>query len=149
RGKSALGPYGDVVEEVDWGVGQVFNALRANGIDHNTLVIFSSDHGPWYQGNTGGLRGRKGETWEGGMKVPMIARLPGRIPAGLVTQDMATTMDIAPTLAGLCGVALPPNPMDGMDIWPLMTGTGDVKRDIFLYFDTRFLQCARLGRWKL
>jgi arylsulfatase len=149
RARSALGPYGDMVEEVDWGVGQVFNALRANGIDNNTLVIFSSDHGPWYQGNTGGLRGRKGETWEGGMKVPMIARLPGRIPSGLVTQSMATTMDLLPTLAGLSGVALPPNPVDGVDIWPLMTGSGEIRRDIFLYFDTRHLQGARLGRWKL
>src|SRR5579885_3164801 len=66
RGRSILGPYGDMVEEVDWGVGQILNALEQNGVDQNTLVLFSSDHGPWYQGNTGGLRGRKGETWEGG-----------------------------------------------------------------------------------
>ncbi len=149
RGRSILGPYGDMVEEVDWGMGQILNALQANGVDQNTLVIFSSDHGPWYQGNTGGLRGRKGETWEGGMRVPMIARLPGRIPAGLVTQSMATSMDIMPTLVSLCGAPSPPNPLDGVNIWPLMTGTGDVARDIFLYFDTRYLQCARLGRWKL
>ena len=82
RGKSPLGLYGDVVEELDWSVGEVFTALRRHGLDDNTLVMFSSDNGPWYQGSPGRLRGRKGMTLEGGVREPFIARLPGRIPAG-------------------------------------------------------------------
>jgi arylsulfatase A len=145
-----MGLYADVVQELDWSVGQVLQALKDNGLEENTLVLFSSDNGPWWQGSQGRLRGRKGETYEGGMREPLIARLPGRIPAGTVQRGMATTMDILPTVARLCGAALPGVLLDGVDIWPILADQQDeVDRDVFLYFDDVFIQCARLGRWKL
>jgi arylsulfatase A len=150
QGKSGKGLYADVVQELDWSVGQVLQAVKDNGLDDNTLVLFASDNGPWWQGSQGRLRGRKGETYEGGMREPLIARFPGMIPAGTVFTGLATTMDILPTLARLSSAALPGKPLDGVDIWPLLTGQEDeVDRDVFLYFDDVFIQCARLGRWKL
>ena len=150
QGKSTFGPYGDAVEEIDWSVGQVLSALEENGLDQNTLVMLTSDHGPWYQGSAGELRGRKGETLEGGVRVPFIARFPGQIPKNLVSHGVASNMDILPTLARISGAALPPNPLDGDDIWPMLTGVADdVNRGVLLYFDCWNIQCARLGRWKL
>lgn len=150
RGKSKAGIYGDVVEEIDWSVGEVLASLRKNGVEQNTLVLFSSDNGPWYQGSPGRLRGRKGMTWEGGVRVPFLARLPGRIPKGRTCGGVASAMDILPTLAGLCRVPLPPNPPDGIDIWPMLAGrTGAIEREALLYFDDVHVQCARLGPWKL
>ncbi len=150
RGRSIMGAYGDAVQEIDWSVGQVIDALRDNGIDARTLVIFTNDHGPWYQGSSANLRGRKGETFEGGVRVPFIARFPGRIPGGLVSQELASNMDLLPTVAALCGAPLPPNPIDGTNIWPLLTGSQAVmSRDALLYFDSWNLQCARLSSWKL
>ncbi len=150
RGASKQGAYADMVAEVDWSVGAVLQALKSNGIDGNTLVLFMSDHGPWYQGSTGGLRGGKAETWDGGMRVPFIARFPGRIQGGTVGAGLATALDVLPTLARLAGAPLPPNPLDGVDIWPLLTGARQtVDRDAFLFFDGWNLQCARLGQWKL
>lgn len=150
NGASGLGPYGDSVMELDWSVGQVLRALAANKLSENTLVMFSSDHGPWYQGSAGRLRGRKGETYEGGMRVPFIARFPGRIPRGLVSQGVASSMDILPTLAQLTGAPLPSNVLDGVDIYPLLTGEkATVDRELLLYFDDWNLQCARSGKWKL
>ena len=149
-GASKQGAYADVVMEMDWSVGAVMQALKNNGIDGNTLVIFSSDHGPWYQGSVGGLRGRKAETWDGGMREPFIARFPGQIQSGSECDGMATAMDILPTLARLAGAALPGNPLDGIDIWPQITGARQtVDRPAFLYFDGWNLQCARFGPWKL
>jgi len=149
-GKSGSGLYGDAVEEVDWSVGEVLRAVRDNGLDQNTLVMFSSDHGPWFEGSAGRLHGRKGETWEGGVRVPFLARFPGRIPAGRVCTNLATQMDILPTVARLCGATLPAAPLDGYDIWSLLSAQQDVaNRETFLYFDAHNLQCARLGPWKL
>jgi arylsulfatase A len=149
-GTSAQGLYGDVVEELDWSVGEVLRALKENGLDENTLVMFSSDNGPWFQGSPGVLRGRKGETDEGGMRVPFIARFPGRIPTELVCRGVASTMDLLPTLARLSDAPLPDKPLDGVDIWPLLTGDKEeVDRDPLLYFDGWQLQCARRGPWKL
>ena len=150
RGKSGLGLYGDAVQELDWSVGQVLQALSTNGIWYQTLVMFTSDHGPWYQGSAGRLRGRKGETFEGGMRTPLIASYPGRIPSGMVADGVATAMDILPTLANLAGAALPSAPLDGVDIWPLLMGEKQqMDRDALLYFDCWNAQCARMGRWKL
>lgn len=150
RGRSRRGLYGDTVMEMDWSVGQILHAIHSSGLDQNTLVMLSSDHGPWYEGSAGRLRGRKGETYEGGFRVPLIARMPGSIPKGTVSRGMATMMDILPTAAGLAGASLPPLPLDGVNIWPQLTGQTDaVERDVFLYFDTWNLQCARLGPWKL
>ena len=150
KGASGLGPYGDSVVELDWSVGQVLRALAANKLTENTLVMFSSDHGPWFQGSAGRLRGRKGDTYEGGMRVPFIARFPGRIPRGSVSRGVASQMDVLPTLARLTGAPLPGNPLDGIDIWPLLTGGQDsIERELLFYFDDWALQCARSGRWKL
>ena len=149
-GKSGLGEYADVVQEMDWSTGQVMAALQANGLDSNTLVLFSSDNGPWWQGSQGKLRGRKGDTYEGGMREPFLARFPGAIPNGIECGGMATMLDVVPTLTRLGGANLPAKPIDGVDIWPMLTGARDeVDRDVFLYFDAVYLQCARLGRWKL
>ncbi len=150
RGKSPLGIYGDVVEELDWSVGEVLAALKKNGLEQDTLVMFSSDNGPWYQGSPGKLRGRKNTTFEGGVREPFIARWKGRIPAGRVSDGLASMLDIFPTVAKLCGAALPPKPLDGIDIWPLMRGEKPlIERDPLLYFDNWDLQCARWMNWKL
>ena len=162
KGKSGLGLYGDVVEEIDWSVGQILQALTDNGVDDNTLVMFTSDNGPWFLGSPGRLRGRKGWSYEGGVRVPFIARFPGRIaatrflnravriPAGRVSGSVATTMDILPTIAGLCKAPFPSRPLDGVDIWPILAGELEsVSREVFLYFDGWNLQCARLREWKL
>lgn len=164
-GKSPAGLYGDAVQEIDWSVGQILQALQDNGIDGNTMVMFTSDHGPWYQGSAGRLRGRKWSTYEGGTRVPFIARFPGQIPnflpnrstsqptganqMGRVTDAMATAMDILPTVAKMAGVS-PPSVLDGVDISPILTGQSEsVDHDVFLYFNNWDLQCARYGQYKL
>ena len=168
KGTSGLGLYADVVEEIDWSVGQVLQALKDNFVDNNTLTIFTSDNGPWFLGSPGKLRGRKGWTYEGGVREPFIARFPGRIPgarlpirptsvrllernpAARVSNVVGTMMDILPTIAALTGARLPSKPMDGLNIWPVLTGEQDsVSRDVFLYFDNWNVQCARMGDWKL
>ena len=150
RGKSRAGLYGDVIEELDWSAGEVLQALKRNGLDDNTLVMFSSDNGPWFQGSPGGLRGRKGMTYEGGVREPFIARFPGKIPAGQVCRGVTSMLDIFPTVAHLTGATLPDKALDGIDIWNLMTGKQtQMERDPLLYFDDIHLQCARWGKWKL
>lgn len=150
RGRSPLGLYGDVIEEIDWSVGEVLGTLKQLGVEDRTLVLFSSDNGPWYQGSPGRLRGRKGSTWEGGVRVPFLARWPGRIPRGRVCHSLTSMMDVVPTFLKLAGAAPPPRPLDGMDIWPLLSGQRqELEREVLLYFDDVHLQCARWGRWKL
>jgi len=153
QGSTGYGLYGDTVAEIDWSVGQVLEAVRNAGIDDNTLVIFTSDHGPWFEGSAGGLHGRKGETWDGGFRVPFVARFPGHIPPGLVSTTFASNMDVLPTVAHLSGAPLPATTLDGVNIWPLLTGQhgerSEVSRPPFLYFDSWNLQCARVGPWKL
>ena len=158
-GASGLGLYGDVVQEIDWSVGQVLQSLKDNGIDNNTLVMFTSDHGPWFLGSPGKLRGRKGWSYEGGVRVPFIARFPGRIPGGStvartaegrVSESVATSMDLLPTIAALCGASLPSAALDGVNIWPVLSEQqSDVAHNMLLYFDSWNLQCARMGPWKL
>lgn len=150
RGKSAEGLYGDTVEEIDWSVGEVLRALRENGVEQETLVLFTSDNGPWYQGSPGKLRGRKDTTYEGGVREPFIARWPGRIPKGKIADGLASMMDIFPTVARLCGAPLPHKPLDGIDIWPLLTAEKtSIERPPLLYFNNWDLQCARSKDWKL
>jgi len=150
RGKSAEGLYGDVVEEVDWSVGEILQTLQRNVLARNTLVMFSSDNGPWYQGSPGKLRGRKNTTYEGGIREPFLARWTGAIPAGRTSHALASMMDVFPTLARLCGARLPAKPLDGIDIWPLLHGEKQsIERPPLLYFDNWDLQCARWMNWKL
>jgi len=150
RGKSPQGLYGDVIEELDWSVGEVLRTLKEEGREKDTLVMLSSDNGPWYQGSPGRLRGRKGSTYEGGIREPFLARWPGKIPRGKVTPALASLMDVFPTVTKLCGGKLPAAPLDGIDMWPLLAG-GQESRDRppLLYFNDWNLQCARWKNWKL
>jgi len=150
RGKSPQGLYGDVIEELDWSVGEVLTTLAEEGLEKDTLVLFSSDNGPWYQGSPGRLRGRKGSTYEGGIREPFLARWPGKIPRGKTTQALASLMDVFPTVTKLCGGKLPAAPLDGVDMWPLLAGGEHTKdRPPLLYFNNWDLQCARWKNWKL
>ena len=153
-GRSAAGAYGDAVEEVDWSVGEVLAALRRLGIDRETLVIFSSDNGPWYQGSAGELRGRKGWTYDGGVRVPFIARWPGRIKAGTVSDKPLATIDFFQTALALSGEKAPPSAtklaLDGKEASAFLLGREtDAPENLYLFFDKEFLQTARLGRWKI
>ncbi|HEX6544911.1 MAG TPA: sulfatase [Bryobacteraceae bacterium] len=150
RGKSSEGLYGDVVEEIDWSVGEVVRAIHEAGIEKNTLIMFSSDNGPWYQGSPGKLRGRKNSTFEGGVREPFIARWPGKIPADKISNGLASMMDVFPTVAKLCDARLPAKPLAGIDIWPMLTGkASSMERPPLLYFNLWNLQCARWMNWKL
>ncbi len=150
RGKSKAGLYGDVVAELDWSVGEVLKTLRNNHLERETLVMFSSDNGPWFQGSPGRLRGRKGWTYEGGVREPFLAWMPGRVPSGRVSEAVGSMMDIHPTVAKLCGAPLPPKPLDGIDLWPAITGkASSVDRELLIYFDGWNPQCARWKHWKL
>ncbi|MGH9617813.1 MAG: sulfatase family protein [Acidobacteriaceae bacterium] len=150
RGRSDLGLYGDVVAEIDWSVGEIVETLKQNGHRENTLMIFTSDHGPWFQGSTGNLRGRKGGVYEGGLRIPMIASMPGKLPRNRVTNALSSHMDIFPTVASLCGAELPKYPLDGRDIWSLLTCREQaVERSALLSFEGWNIQCARWKQWKL
>ncbi len=155
RGKSKQGLYGDVIMELDWSVGQVLAALQKHGLERNTLVMFASDNGPWlsygeHAGTTSGLREGKGTTFEGGIRVPFIARWPGRIPAGTVCRQPAMTIDVLPTLAHLSGAKLPEHPIDGKNIWGLMTGeTKESPHEVLYFWWDRSLEALRGGKWKL
>jgi arylsulfatase A-like enzyme len=154
HGKSPRGLYGDVVEELDWSVGEILKALRDSRLDRETLVIFTSDNGPWLtQGLAGGsaglLREGKGSTWEGGMRVPAIMRWPGRIPAGVVSRELACAMDLFTTSLQLAGAETPADrPIDGMDLSPVLFGTGPSPRASFFYYRGPRLFAARLGPHK-
>lgn len=156
RGKSMQGLYGDVVMEIDWSVGVILDELEKNGLNDNTLVIFASDNGPWlnfgnHAGSSGGLREGKGCSWEGGQRVPCIMSWAGRIPQGTICSNMASTIDILPTLCSITGAELPKAKIDGVNILPLMEGNFDVNpRDVFYYFYRKnSLENVRKGQWKL
>jgi arylsulfatase len=150
RGKSSFGIYGDAVEEIDWAVGEVVGELDKLGIRDNTLILFTSDHGPWFQGSTGLLRGRKGMTYEGGVRVPFIINFPGHIPPGRTCDLLISEMDVMPTVAHLAGASAPQRPYDGLNAWPVWSGAANViERKPLLYFDHWNLQCARWNGWKL
>jgi arylsulfatase len=124
--------------------------LDRNGLRDNALVLFTSDNGPWYQGSPGRLRGRKTETYEGGVREPFLARLPGKIPAGSECAGFASLLDITPTLVKLTDAQPGEKPFAGIDIWPLFTGQKkSIERDVLLMFDNIYLQAARWNRWKL
>jgi arylsulfatase A-like enzyme len=154
RGKSANGLYGDAVEEIDYYTGKILNTLEELDLHGHTLVIFTSDNGASdrYGGSNAPLRGHKGSTWEGGMREPAICWWPGRIPAGRTCDEIAVTMDLLPTFAGLVGAPLPADrTIDGKDIWPLMSGRSGAKSPhrAFYYYQIDQLQAVRSGKWKL
>lgn len=167
RNRSGFGSYGDSVEEIDWSVGKILSVLERRGLSQDTLVVFTSDHGPWFQGSPGDLRGRKGSTFEGGCRVPLIVRWPGEIPAGIVSDALTSNLDVLPTLAALCDLDLPAKKLDGIDISSLFFGARpDLERPPLLYFtpfspkrEAGFIRggagggvdvhCIRRGEWKL
>jgi arylsulfatase A len=154
KGRSAAGDYGDAVEEIDWSVGEILSTLKRLGLDRETLVIFSSDNGPWYQGSPGELRGRKGWTNDGGVRVPFIARWPGRIRARSVSDEPLATIDFFQTALAVAGEKHPESgaklPVDGRNALGFLTGREKKAPDnLYLFFDKEFLQTARAGRWKI
>ncbi len=150
RGKSMGGLYGDCVEEIDWSVAEVMRALEENGVADNTLVIFTSDNGPGYCGSPGGLRGRKGQSYEGGFRVPMIAHWPKGITAKSICSEPAMNIDLFPTLLSLAGVDLPEDRViDGKNILSLLTSNGKRDPNDCLYFyHNKELEAVRMGKWK-
>ncbi|WP_405296847.1 sulfatase [Algibacter sp. Ld11] len=158
KGKSKRGLYGDVIEEIDWSVGEILKTLEALNLDKNTLVIFTSDNGPWdlkngHGGSAYPLRGFKFDTYEGGMREPMIAQWKGEIPANTVCSEITSTIDILPTLAYLTNSDLPKKPIDGKNIWKLLSGKKSKsphKKEGFYYHNKKsVLEGVRVDHWKL
>jgi len=155
RGASRRGLYGDVVEELDHSVGEILQTLRETQLAENTLVVFTSDNGPWlpfktHGGSAGLLRGGKASTWEGGMREPTIFWWPGKLQQGIV-RDMGSTLDIMPTLCDLAGIDPPTDrSLDGYSLKPALLGTGPSPRDtMFYYHGNHQLQAVRKKHWKL
>lgn len=156
KGKSEQGMFGDVMMEIDWSVGEILKALKKNGLDKNTLVIFTSDNGPWlnfgnHAGTTGGLREGKGNSFEGGQREPCLMWWPGRIVPGSICNKLASTIDLLPTIAALTKSPLPEKKIDGVDISALIFGDEKANpRETFLYYYRRnSLEAVRKGTWKL
>ncbi|SFI38636.1 sulfatase family protein [Planctomicrobium piriforme] len=155
-GKSERGLYGDVIMEIDWSVGEILKTLDETDASRKTLVVYTSDNGPWlsygnHAGSAGPLREGKGTSWEGGVREPCIVRWPGRVPAGAVCEEVAATIDLLPTIAGLIGAPLPEHPIDGKDIWPLLSDVADAKspHEYYLFYYDERLEAIRSGDWKL
>lgn len=159
KGKSQQGLYGDVIMEIDWSVGEVLRTLEKHGLARDTLVIFTSDNGPWlsygnHAGSAGPLREGKGTAWEGGTRVPCLMRWPGKLPAGKTSDQFLMTIDLLPTIAGRIGARLPALPIDGLDVWPLLAGEPGAKNPhdgYGLWYAQNELQAVVSGdgRWKL
>lgn len=156
KGKSSAGLYGDVIMELDWSVGQILATLKSCGLDDNTLVVFTSDNGPWlaygnHAGNATPLREGKGTVWEGGVREPCIMRFPGKIPAGITVETPLMTIDLLPTIAAITGARLPERKIDGLNAWSVITGkTREPLHDLlFFYYNLNEMQAARYYDWKL
>ncbi len=155
RCKTQFGDVGDSIAEIDWSVGEIVRSVERKGQTADTLICFMSDHGPWYQGCPGPLRGRKASTFEGGFRVPFLARWPGQIAAGRTEDAWCSSLDILPTFSALCGLKAPAKPLDGVDISGLLTGQGHLpERKPVLYFSPMGnngidVHCIRKGDWKL
>ena len=149
-GKSEAGKYGDAVEEIDWSVGQIVDALDRAGISDNTLIIFTSDNGPWFEGSAGVLRGSKGQSMDGGFKVPFVAKWPKGIQPGSQSAELVTNLDLFPTLLALAGIGQPTDRViDGINVLELLTGTAPQSpRKEFFYYHYDELQAVRMGTWK-
>lgn len=156
EGKSGQGTYGDVMMEIDWSVGRIVEALRANGIEENTLVIFTSDNGPWlnfgnHAGSTGGLREGKGTTFEGGHRVPLIMRWKNTIAPGGICNSLISGIDIFPTIAALLNVDLPKHKIDGVSFVPVIQGELNAapRKYFYYYYRQNNLEAVRMDQWKL
>jgi arylsulfatase A len=155
EGTSLRGLYGDVIEELDWSVGQVLETLRETGLDKNTLVVFTSDNGPWLiqklnGGSSGLLKGAKFTTWEGGMREPGIFWWPGKVKAGVVNREMASTLDLLPTILDLAGGSVPDDRvMDGYSLKDMFIKSAISPRNEMFFYKGKNLQAIRLGPWKL
>lgn len=152
-GKSKRGIYGDVIQELDWSTGEILKTLKELGLDKSTMVIFTSDNGPKLskRGSAGPLRGEKGSTYEGGVRVPFLARWPGRVPAGRKTDEPITVMDLLPTLVQLAGGKAPKDRViDGKNIWPLLSDDPKAvsPHEAIFYTRGRSVQGIRVGDWK-
>src|SRR5262249_38835761 len=151
-----FGLYADVIEELDWSMGEVLAALKRLGLDDNTLVMFTSDNGPFlsygeHAGSAEPFRGGKLTTFEGGVRMPFIARRQGKIRPGQVSAEIVPAMDLYPTVARLIGGKLPDKKLDGLDVWPILSSGGNAKSpyEAFYYYGGEELQALRSGKWKL
>ena len=157
EGKSGVGLFGDVMMEIDWSVGQILATLKKHGLDDNTLVVFTSDNGPWlnygnHAGSTGGLREGKGTMFEGGCRVPTVMRWPGKIPAGTECKTPAMTIDLLPTVAHLVSAELPKHKIDGKNIWSMIAAKDecpDSPQEHYALYYGYGLEAVRMGKWKL
>lgn len=148
--KSGAGLYGDVISELDWSVGMILDKLKELNLEKKTFVIFTSDNGPWFGGYSGGLRGMKGQQWEGGIRTPMIARWPGVIPPGQTISETAGSIDVFPTALALAGAPLPQDrTIDGRDIMPMLTRKAPSPHEILIAQSGPKVTTVVSGRWKL
>ncbi|MBU3011315.1 sulfatase [Polaribacter vadi] len=155
RGKSEGGLYGDVIEEIDDNVGRILEHLKQKGLDENTYVIFTSDNGPWWikkdhGGHAEPLRGAKTSAWEGGFRVPAIIRAPGKVPAGITSENIVATIDLLPTIAKIARAEVPKDRViDGLDISNIIHGKSTALDRPFFYYQHHILRAVRKGKWKL
>lgn len=150
EGRSEAGLYGDVVEELDWSTGEILATLKDLGLDENTFIVFTSDNGPWWEGSAGKYRDRKGSSWEGGLRVPFIARWPQKIPAGVVSSEPAMNIDIFPTfMNAVNNAASQKQIIDGKDILPMLAAKASSPHEALYLFDKNRIAGVRSGHWKL
>lgn len=156
KGSSKQGPYGDVIQEIDWSTGLILETLKKANLDQNTLVIFTSDNGPWmhygnHAGGTDGLRGSKGTSWEGGVRVPCVMKFPGKLKAGSQVDTPVMTIDLLPTIAKLIGAEPPKKKIDGKDAWDVISKKRkeSVHEAYFFFYGRGNLEAMRMGKWKL
>ncbi|MCC8198078.1 MAG: sulfatase [Tannerellaceae bacterium] len=156
KDKSKQGLYGDMIMEIDWSVGEILRKLKETGLDKNTLVVVTSDNGPWlnygnHAGSTGGLREGKGVSFEGGQRVPCIMQWKGRIPEGTVCHKLSSTIDLLPTFASIAGAPLPDHKIDGVDIMPLLANEKEAnpRESFYYYYRRNSLEAVTDGSYKL
>lgn len=156
KGKSEQGMYGDVIMEIDWSVGQILQAIETNGLEENTIIIFTTDNGPWlnygnHGGSSGGLREGKTTSWEGGQRVPCIVKWPGIVSEGVVCNQLSSSIDLMPTFASIVGGSLPDHKIDGVNIIDLWKGNYEAKprKELYYYYGKNNLNAVRKGNWKL
>jgi uncharacterized sulfatase len=149
RGKSPAGIYGDAVEEIDWGVGQIMDALARNNLSGNTMIFFTSDNGAWFEGGNGEFRGTKGQSWEAGYRVPLIAWWKNEIPAATTSDGISMNTDLFPTILAAPGInKIPGAELDGRNIWPLLKGSNESPHELLYLFNNEDVAAIRTPRWK-